>query len=287
MSNQETIWGKFLQPVFRFFVDEEKISQLYKSIDWEKESDRLRQTNLVYPDYYSSQNFHGIRDGYLNASAAVTYDPVTQYTLPPNEIWVRQSVIDAIKGQPRRILDLGCGTGSTTLMLKQAFLSAEVTGVDLSPYMLVVAEHKAQQAGLEIQWRHDNAEKTRFYNASFDVVTASLLFHETPPNVAKSILQEAFRLLVPGGQVIILDGNQKTLLRTDWLTNIFEEPYIKDYAKGSVDAWMGAAGFDLVRTEEHWWVHQVTQGLKPLPTDNFASEDFQDEATDNTIFAPA
>jgi SAM-dependent methyltransferase len=182
MSNQKTIWGKFLQPVFRLLIDEEKISQLYKSIDWEKESDRIRQPNLIYPDYYTSQNFHGVRGGYLNAYAAVTYDPVTQYALPPNESWVRQNAIEAIKGQPRRILDLGCGTGSTTIMLKQAFPLAEVTGVDLSPYMLVVAEHKAQQAGLEIQWRHDNAEKTRFLNASFDVVTASLLFHETPPN---------------------------------------------------------------------------------------------------------
>jgi ubiquinone/menaquinone biosynthesis C-methylase UbiE len=287
MSNKETIWGKFLQPVFRLFIDEEKISQLYKSIDWEKESDRLRQPNLIYPDYYRSQNFHGIRGGYLTASAAVTYDPVTQYALPPNEIWVRQGVIDAIKGQPRRILDLGCGTGSTTLMLKQAFPTAEVTGIDLSPYMLVIAEQKAKQAGLAIQWRHDNAEKTRFLNASFDVVTASLLFHETPPKVAKSILQEAFRLLVPGGQVIILDGNQKTLLRTDWLANLFEEPYIKDYAKGSVDAWMGAAGFDLIRTDDHWWVHQVTRGLKALPTDEFASKNLQEGETGNTIFAPA
>jgi ubiquinone/menaquinone biosynthesis C-methylase UbiE len=250
-------------------------------------TDRFRQLNLTYPDYYTSQNFHGIRGGYLNASAAVTYDPVTQYALPPNETWIRQNAIEAIQGQPRRILDLGCGTGSTTIMLKQAFTLAEVTGVDLSPYMLVVAEHKAKQAGLEIQWRHDNAEKTSFPNACFDVVTASLLFHETPPTVAKSILQEAFRLLVPGGQVIILDGNQKTLLRTDWLANIFEEPYIRDYAKGSVDAWMGAAGFDLVRTEEHWLIHQITRGIKPLPADRFAPESFQDEETDNTIFAPA
>jgi hypothetical protein len=49
---------------------------------------------------------------------------------------------------------------------------------------------------------------------------------------------------------------------------------------------MGAAGFELVRTEEHWLVHQVTQGIKPLPVEN-ASENFQEEETDNTIFAPA
>ena len=282
---QDTIWERFLKPVFRLFLlDEKKLLELYKSIDWEKESDRFRQANLIYPEYYSSQNFHGIEGGYLNDSAAVTYDPITQYVLPPNETWVRQGVVDAIAGQPRRIIDLGCGTGSTTLMLKQAFPDAEVMGVDLSPYMLVMADRKAAEAELAIQWRQGNAENTGLPNASFDVVTASLLFHETPPHVTRSILREAFRLLVPGGQVIILDGNQKSLRLTDWLTEIFEEPYIKDYAVGSVDAWMGAAGFEAVRTEEHWWIHQVTKGIKPTPIkDAFFSE----EEIGDRIFIPA
>ena len=52
--------------------------------------------------------------------------------MPPNETWVRQGVIEAIGGQPRRILDLGCGTGSMTMMLKQAFPQAEAIGMDLS-----------------------------------------------------------------------------------------------------------------------------------------------------------
>jgi ubiquinone/menaquinone biosynthesis C-methylase UbiE len=200
---------------------------------------------------------------------------------------VRQAVIEAIKGQPRRILDLGCGTGSTTLMLKQAFFGAEVIGLDLSPYMLIMADSKTRQAGLEIQWRQGNAESTKFPNASFDVVTASLLFHETPSTVSRSILRECFRLLVPGGQVIILDGNQKSLRHTDWLTEIFEEPYIKDYAIGSVDDWMGTAGFEAVHTEELWLIHQVTRGIKPLPVEDFLTTTLQEEESDWGIFVPA
>ena len=262
---KDTIWERFLSPIVRSFIDEEKLRQLYKSIDWEAESDRFRTPDLIYPHYYSSQNFHGIEGGYLNPGASVSYDPITQYVLPPNETWVRQGLIDSIKGTPRRILDLGCGTGSTTLMLKQAFPQAQVTGLDLSPYMLVMADHKAKTAGLNIQWRHGNAEETGFPDASFDVVTASLLFHETPPTATKSILRECFRLLMPGGEVLILDGNQKTLRQVDWLTEVFEEPYIKDYAAGSVDAWMGAAGFEAVQTKDLFWVHQVTHGMKPIP----------------------
>lgn len=262
---KETLWERFLAPLIRPLINEAELQSFYKSVDWEAEADRFRQANLEYPEYYSSQNFHGVKGGYLNPGASVSYDPVTQYVLPPNETWIRQGLIDRLGGKPRRILDLGCGTGSTTVLLKQAFPEAEIIGLDLSPYMLFMADRKAKQAGLRIQWRHGNAEHTGFPNASFDVVTASLLFHETPPTVSQGILREAFRLLVPGGQVLILDGNQKTLRHTEWLTEIFEEPYIKAYAAGNVDAWMGAAGFEAVETQEHWWVNQISRGIKPIP----------------------
>lgn len=287
---KDTIWERFLSPIVRSLIDEEKLGQLYKSIDWQAESDRLSNPQVIYPHYYSSQNFHGIEGGYLNPGASVTYDPITQYVLPPNETWVRQGLIERIKGTPRRILDLGCGTGSTTLMLKQAFPQAQVIGLDLSPYMLVMAEHKAKAAGLMIQWRHGNAEETGLPDASFDLVTASLLFHETPSAVAKTILQESFRLLMPGGEVLILDGNQKTLRQVNWLTEVFEEPYIKDYASQSVEAGMGAAGFEAVQTYDHWWMHQVTQGMKPIPAatsrQEFTSNTSQDFGSQGTP-APA
>jgi len=267
-ATQNTIWSQFLQPIYQLLVDEKPLKQLYENTDWEKESDHFKNPNLIYPHYYSSQNFHGIKKGYLNPGAAVSYDSVTQYALPPNETWTRQELIKTIGGQPRKILDLGCGTGSTTLMLKQAFPHAEVIGLDLSPYMLVMAEYKAKQAGIDLQWLHGKAEATGFPDNDFDLVTASLLFHETPPIITQQILQECFRLLVPGGQVVILDGNQKTLRNTALLTEIFEEPYIKDYADGSLDAWLGAAGFASIRTEDVWWTNQISRGLKPLPIEN-------------------
>lgn len=284
-TRKDTIWERFLSPIVRNFIDEEKLRQFYESIDWQAESDRFCDPDLIYPHYYLSQNFHGVEGGYLNGSAATSYDPVTQYALPPNETWVRQGLIDAIGGTPRRILDLGCGTGSTTLMLKQAFHQAQVIGLDLSPYMLFMADYKAQKLGLDIQWRHGNAEETGLPTASFDLVVASLLFHETPPPVSKSILRECFRLLKGGGQVVILDGNQKTLRHVEWLTEIFEEPYIKDYATGSIDAWMGATGFEAVQTEELWWIHQVTKGMKPLPSQGYAASTSQ-VSSNSADFAP-
>jgi ubiquinone/menaquinone biosynthesis C-methylase UbiE len=238
--------------------------QFYDTLNWQTQSDRFRQPDLIYPHYYSSQNFHGIEGGYLNPVAAITYDVVAAYTAPPNETWIRQQLIAAIDCQPRRILDLGCGTGSATLMLKQAFPQAVVIGLDLSPYMLIVAEYKAQLAGLNINWIHGLAEATPFKEADFDLVIVSFLLHETPVEISQLILQECFRILKPGGELIILDGNQKRLRHAKWLIDIFQEPYSKVYAAESVNTWMGEAGFESVKTEHIGWIDQITQGIKPI-----------------------
>lgn len=262
---RETIFDRFLAPVFNnFLLDHDEIRALRNRIDWDEAIARLTNPQTVYPSYYSQTAFHGITKGYLCPEAAITYDPITQYALLPNEGWVRQGLIDAIQSCPRRILDLGCGTGSMTRLLKQTFPGAEVTGLDLSPYMLAVAESKAQDENLEIRWCQAQAEHTGFPEASFDVVTASLLLHETPPAIAQAILREAHRLLTVGGELVLLDGNQKALRQTPILTEIFEEPYLQDYALGNLDAWMGAAGFGAVRSQDHWLVHQITRGVKGL-----------------------
>ncbi|GAB4227614.1 MAG: class I SAM-dependent methyltransferase [Elainellaceae cyanobacterium] len=250
-----------LKPILRFLIGENNL-RFYEETDWQQAIAPFCQAQLTYPDYYSSQNFHGITGGYLNPIAPITYDPVAAIASPPSETWIRQQLIAKVQGQPAKILDLGCGTGSTTLMLKQAFPQAQVWGLDLSPYMLVLADFKAQQAGLKIHWLHGLAETTGLNSANFDLVTCAFLFHETPPDVAELILQEAFRLLKPGGQLLILDGNQRRLRRANWLITLFREPYSKAYAAHSLETWLQTAGFRAVQNRAIGWISQLTSGVK-------------------------
>ena len=263
-AQSKPLFEQFLAPIFARLIDRDALLEFRNSIDWATATAAFTTPDVSYPDYYKNNNFHGIRDGYLTVDAAVTYDPITQYVLPPNETWIRESLVKAIQGEPQRILDLGCGTGTTALMLKQRFPAAAVIGLDLSPQMLVVCDRKAQDANLDFTFRQCYAMDTGLDAESFDVVCATLLFHETPTPVAQTILQESLRLLRPGGQVLILDGNQKTLRAVGWLSDIFEEPFIREYAQGSVDAWLGAAGCEAVRTEDVFWLNQLSQAQKPV-----------------------
>lgn len=260
---QDTIFAQWVLPWVQKMGGDRPFREVYERVDWDTRLAALCDRDLTYPDYYQNENFHGIAGGYLNINAAISYDPITQFAVPPHEGWVRQGLIDALRLQPRRILDLGCGTGSTTVLLKQQFPQAEVIGLDLSPYMLAVAADKADRQGLKIQWCHGDAAATGYPADHFDLVTASLLFHETPAAIAPALLREAHRILAPGGEVAILDGCQAHLRQAPWILDIFEEPYAHEYVQGNLDAWLGAAGFTAVITQPHWWLHQLSQGRKP------------------------
>lgn len=85
-----------------------------------------------------------------------------------------------------RLLDLGCGPGSLTLLL--ATLFAEVVGVDADPDMLTVAQLEAEQRAIKnVRWRHAYVEDLQ-EPGSFEVVTLAQSFHWMDrPAVAEKI----------------------------------------------------------------------------------------------------
>jgi SAM-dependent methyltransferase len=99
-----------------------------------------------------------------------------------------------------RVLDVACGTGNTALMARAR--GAEVTGLDLTPELLAVAERRAADEGLGgITWKPGDAEALPFPDASFDVVVSScgLMFAPSPQRVA----DEVARVTKPGGRIAI------------------------------------------------------------------------------------
>ncbi|NUC71427.1 class I SAM-dependent methyltransferase [Haloterrigena sp. SYSU A558-1] len=104
---------------------------------------------------------------------------------------------------PRRVLDLGCGTGTISLLLAE--LGHDVSGVDLTPEMLERARAKAREAGLSIDFGLGDAEALPVPDDAYDVVTARHLIW-TLPNPSKAI-REWRRVVRPGGRIVLLEGH--------------------------------------------------------------------------------
>ena len=108
-------------------------------------------------------------------------------------------------GKVRRILEIACSCGQTTVALKRRFPDAEVWGIDVSGPMVQYAHMRASEMGEEVHFRQALAEATGFPDGHFDMVVSFLLLHEVPNAINTKIMQEVSRVLRGGGTYYPVD----------------------------------------------------------------------------------
>ncbi len=227
------------------------------SPEWETELAAVK-TQLRYPDYYC-RSFHAYDKGNLSWEAALEVE-VAAYAVHAG-IWpdagaegdpkLRHSyheILTQVVTQPRHILDLGCSVGMSTFALQKVYPQAQITGLDLSPYFLAVAQYRAEQRQSQISWIHVAAESTGLPTASFDLVSTFLMFHELPQSATKQIFQEARRLLSPGGYLALMDMNPKSEIyqkMPPYILTLLKstEPYLDEYFALDIEQALIEAGF--------------------------------------------
>ena len=107
--------------------------------------------------------------------------------------------------EPERMLDIGCAIGNSTLPFAKIFPNAEIHGIDVASPCLRYAHARANALGVTAHFSQQNAEQTNFENETFDLITSCLLLHETSHDAIPKIINEAYRLLKPGGWMMHLD----------------------------------------------------------------------------------
>jgi SAM-dependent methyltransferase len=126
---------------------------------------------------------HGLRDPAVRAAWAALLIPV-------------------LPAAPASIADLGCGTGSLSVLLAEA--GHTVHGLDGSRSMLDVARRKAAGHGVDVALVHGDASHPPYGAASFDVVLARhVLWALADPGAA---VARWVGLLRPGGRLILIEG---------------------------------------------------------------------------------
>jgi len=99
-----------------------------------------------------------------------------------------------------KVLELACGTARNLPFYRD---DAEVTGIELSPQMLAIGQQRAQRLGHSADLRLGDVQALDFADESFDTVTCTLGFCTIPDTRAAAA--EAFRVLRPGGQLLLLE----------------------------------------------------------------------------------
>ena len=141
------------------------------------------------------------------------YDPVVRATLKEEKF--KGLLVDQVALRPGdRVLDLGCGTGTLSIMLKQACPDATIVGLDADPEALEIARSKAAAAGREIEWREGMAQSAAFEPDSFDRVISSLFFHHITTEDKRRTFSRAKQLLKPGGELHVADWGKAQNLST-------------------------------------------------------------------------
>jgi ubiquinone/menaquinone biosynthesis C-methylase UbiE len=100
------------------------------------------------------------------------------------------------------VLDIGCGTGSHLSLYQKA--GCKTFGIDLSPAMLNVARQKLGATAPAALTQGD-ASRMPFPDESFDLVTATLMFHEMPAALRSPVMGEAKRVVKKDGRFLVTD----------------------------------------------------------------------------------
>ena len=149
----------------------------------------------------SKAHFHRWAESYdRDIINVLLFEPCYRRVLSQIRSWQRQGAA------PRRMLDVGCGTGSLAVKCLDQTAIGSIVGLDMSENMIRKGAEKARCLELEdrLSFVIGDSEHLPFRSGAFELVTCCNSFHHYPHQ--QRAIEEMFRVLAPGGRLILIDG---------------------------------------------------------------------------------
>ena len=219
--------------------------------------------DLAMPRYYDSVDIHVMPGNFHtelgpdDVYAGALYDRGVYYFayggMGPNNDKLGTTMTGYFTGafpdlKPKRVLDMGCGPGLSTLPWKDAYPDADIHGIDLGAPQIRYAHARAESFGKAIHFSQQDARHTNFPDGYFDIVSFCLLTHELPTPATREVIREAFRLLASGG-VALADGGAPPATGpeeeffTTWFNHNANEPFGQGLRRLDLQQAFAEAGF--------------------------------------------
>ena len=142
---------------------------------------------------------------------AYRYDFLNRFLSAGIDVWWRKKAISQLKHpQPKKILDVATGTGDVAILTYRLLKPEKITGIDISESMLELGRKKLEKQGLtgQIELLTGDSEAIRFADNSFDAITVAFGVRNFQ-NLDKG-LKEMYRVLQPGGRLVVLEFSKPT-----------------------------------------------------------------------------
>jgi len=237
---------------------------------------------LTPPAYYADVEFHLMPGGWDGSDLYNHAGGFNSYiyrsggfaAVPINSNLYEQRLSAARQlPKPRydKIFEMGCGGIGALSALNAIFPDAELYACELSPRLAAMTHDQAERAGLKAHIRQSDAAATDEADEAYDAVFTYALHHEAPVTANVAMFQEMFRILKPGGDVVLTDPPPFRAVSPfhaailDWDTEHREEPFFSEACLADWDQALRDVGFVDVESyalgaDGYPW---VTRGRKP------------------------